>query len=556
MTIATVKIISERFLRSPKPEVLAIKGAWGVGKTYTWKKIFEENRESCALKYYCYTSLFGISSVQELALSIFSKTQNIENTCNKRNIKILLNEAFTLANKIGIPYVKNLSIGLQQLASYLIKNTIICLDDFERTSLAPEAVLGFISSLKEESDCKIILIFNEQNLGNSKDTYKRYREKVIDIELLFSPSLSEAIEWGFPQNMPNRDIAIKYSNNLGISNVRILQKISETINLLNEQLKDLHAGVMQKALPMLILLTWSYYDTNENTPNFRFIIEWDPLKHVLMNKAETENPNIKKWVAIIRSYGLTEIDEFDLAISKVIEYGHIEETGLLTESSKLDAKLKANDLNGSFSQAWDFFHNSFEDDEEKVITAIKDGFNNAYQQISPVDLNSAVRLLRNLGRDADANKMIDHYIKKRTEEHSLFDLDKHPFSGRIDDQLLRDRFKEVVKANLPKLTLLDTIRAVAMNRSCSPEQLQVIEQATEENYYDLFMNNQGENLVLIIQSCLWFETASGKEYLAEKPRAALERIGRLSRLNALRVQNNFGVTVKPAPSIDSSNHDT
>ena len=44
MTVATVKTVAARFLKSVKPEVLALKGAWGVGKTYAWNKLVLDYR--------------------------------------------------------------------------------------------------------------------------------------------------------------------------------------------------------------------------------------------------------------------------------------------------------------------------------------------------------------------------------------------------------------------------------------------------------------------------------------------------------------------------------
>lgn len=38
MSIAVVKNQINAFLATEKPEVIAIKGAWGVGKTYRWKQ--------------------------------------------------------------------------------------------------------------------------------------------------------------------------------------------------------------------------------------------------------------------------------------------------------------------------------------------------------------------------------------------------------------------------------------------------------------------------------------------------------------------------------------
>src|SRR3712207_2036559 len=62
-----------KFLKSQAPEVLCIRGKWGVGKTYTWTTRLEEVQTSgkIALQRYSYVSLFGINSLDELKFSIF-----------------------------------------------------------------------------------------------------------------------------------------------------------------------------------------------------------------------------------------------------------------------------------------------------------------------------------------------------------------------------------------------------------------------------------------------------------------------------------------------------
>jgi hypothetical protein len=42
MSLELVKDQIGRFLGTAEPEVMAIRGAWGVGKTFTWKKYLDE----------------------------------------------------------------------------------------------------------------------------------------------------------------------------------------------------------------------------------------------------------------------------------------------------------------------------------------------------------------------------------------------------------------------------------------------------------------------------------------------------------------------------------
>lgn len=45
MSIETIKSVITDFLESETPEVMAIKGKWGTGKTHLWNKLLGENKE-------------------------------------------------------------------------------------------------------------------------------------------------------------------------------------------------------------------------------------------------------------------------------------------------------------------------------------------------------------------------------------------------------------------------------------------------------------------------------------------------------------------------------
>jgi Cdc6-like AAA superfamily ATPase len=59
MSIDAIKSEITRFLKSSTPEVMAIKGSWGVGKTYSWNKFLldAKNNTNIALEKYSYVSL-------------------------------------------------------------------------------------------------------------------------------------------------------------------------------------------------------------------------------------------------------------------------------------------------------------------------------------------------------------------------------------------------------------------------------------------------------------------------------------------------------------------
>src|SRR4029077_10650362 len=70
----------QRFLASKESEVLCVTGAWGVGKTYTWKVLLESAAENdrLGLTKYSYISLFGLNTFLEIKQAIAENLQGIE----------------------------------------------------------------------------------------------------------------------------------------------------------------------------------------------------------------------------------------------------------------------------------------------------------------------------------------------------------------------------------------------------------------------------------------------------------------------------------------------
>jgi len=65
MSVEVIKDQIFHFLSSEEPEVMAIKGEWGVGKTFSWKKFLKDanSENKINLERYSYVSLFGINSL-------------------------------------------------------------------------------------------------------------------------------------------------------------------------------------------------------------------------------------------------------------------------------------------------------------------------------------------------------------------------------------------------------------------------------------------------------------------------------------------------------------
>src|SRR5207302_496706 len=113
-------------------EVLSLKGAWGVGKTYAWNKLVSDNKKNIALPRYCYVSLFGMNSIADLRLAIYAKTRNVAEADAELTDESTLRAWKSKAEALGkwamervlplreVPLLKHLSLGFEAFASYLI----------------------------------------------------------------------------------------------------------------------------------------------------------------------------------------------------------------------------------------------------------------------------------------------------------------------------------------------------------------------------------------------------------------------------------------------------
>lgn len=80
-----------RFLETDAPEVLCIRGKWGVGKTYTWETLLKEAQQSTKVKLqsYSYVSLFGLDNLDRFKSSVFENVIQVASAGTDPNIATL-----------------------------------------------------------------------------------------------------------------------------------------------------------------------------------------------------------------------------------------------------------------------------------------------------------------------------------------------------------------------------------------------------------------------------------------------------------------------------------
>ena len=208
--MSKVDSIKNILLQSDNGLCIAIRGTWGIGKTYLWKQI-QEDIEKSTKQRVVYISLFGKEHysqvLEEIVLQLFRNHNEIAKKASK-----------LISKTINIISSGQITIEAESLFSVLQKkdfnNIIVCFDDIERKSdeLKMKYFMGLISQLKDLRDCKVVVILNDEKLQNNKQSmpnenspkkttnnedsdcsdYALYKDKCIDYEFRIESALEVA----------------------------------------------------------------------------------------------------------------------------------------------------------------------------------------------------------------------------------------------------------------------------------------------------------------------------------------------------------------------------
>lgn len=152
---------------------------------------------------------------------------------------------------------------------FFTNRVIVCLDDFERkgAKLSNTDVLGLVTYLKEERDCKVVLLLNDMKLDDRK-TFDNYLEKVVDLDLRFEPTPEEIANIAIPEDGRDNIGEMVRANaiTLGINNVRVIRKIIGLVRDVAPMLTEYSFRVTMNATSTITLLVGAIFSQNSLLP--------------------------------------------------------------------------------------------------------------------------------------------------------------------------------------------------------------------------------------------------------------------------------------------------
>lgn len=239
-----------------------IKGEWGIGKTYFLRKKY-----LCDKKY-IYISLFGLDSIEEIKIEIYSKLNKVLNFI-KNGINRMKGSSINLPfTSISIPYLEN---DIEKAIEKKCKKEkfIIVIDDLERKSsnIKMEAILGIIESISNIKNSLIIVVANENKIiEKEKSIYFNFSEKVIQkiynvdrysytaINTILKNSI-DAIDIDKELKKIISSATLEIFNSNYVNNLRTLEKGLNFVKLLIKHINFLELGLTNKQIFELIIIS-------------------------------------------------------------------------------------------------------------------------------------------------------------------------------------------------------------------------------------------------------------------------------------------------------------
>lgn len=557
MTFALVRNELNRFLKAPDAEVLALRGKWGVGKTYSWNRILEEANRNDAISRnrYAYLSLFGIGSLDELKFSLFEQSVDRKLIGKEPTLATFRDNTSQLSMSLGRKawklvsstlFMKSVSPALEVVSFFTIRDTLICLDDLERRSesLSGRDILGLVSLLKEQRNCKIVMLLNDGEAG--LEDFEKYSEKVVDVELLFDPTAKECADIAFAGQVPLYRSIGELSQKLNITNIRTLKKIERLIRLVEANFGALEPELFHQIVHSLVLYGWCHYRAGDDSiPPLDYVQKIGYALHGIGEKDDV--PELERaWNAKLQDYGYTITDELDDVLANAVRTGYVIDAEFKKAASKKNAQIIGEKATGSFTQAWRTYHDSFENNQENVVSTLYESFKANAKYITPVNLDGTVRLFRELGEDEKADEIIEIYLKVRSDEPELFNLDDYSFASNISDKKIREAFEKAYEGSVVQEDPRDVLLRLAGKNGWNEKDEIVLASTTPDEYYELFKSESGKHLSDIVNVCMKFGQFSNaserQKQIAENAKEALIWISKESAVNKLRVRK-FGIKI-------------
>lgn len=564
MNIEELDIEIARFLVTDTPEVLVISGKWGVGKTFVWDRNLKSAAGSnkVVFKQYAYLSLFGLGNLNELKSAVWKNSRSVSDLAASQPINTIAAALKNLREmrKSGTNFLASATkiikidseMMIEHLGAMTIRNQIVCFDDLERKSKSLELsdVLGYASYLKEQKGCKVVLLLNDEQLGDTEGVFRTQLEKVADVELKLSPSPPEAASIGLTSKAPYEEELKANMIALGISNIRTIKKTERMSARLLRSLEGLDKRVAVEALKNLALFLYSKLHPSE-APNMDEIKKFNRYSG-LFDAQDRPNGARPELLSLFGAIAFIWRSNFSNHISDYVLTGFLDEAGIRESALKYEAELQLGDKHVAYREAWQLFHGSLENNTVEVMAALVGAIRAMPEAVSPGDLDGSIGLIRQLGWDGDYDRLVQIYVDARNEEKPFWDITSANHSRALSDPTVIEAFNTTFASFADEIRLEDALQT--LSESWDENLVKFVASKSLDEFvaaYKKLSTGGGQSLKWAIQGGLRQRGVTSESGFIEKIAglvvAALSQIAAESKLNELRLAR-YGITPTAPPT--------
>ena len=158
---------------------IMLTGTWGIGKSYYIKNDLipflakpENGGHQCVV-----VSLYGLSSLSDVSKAIYLEARvnklNFDSEAGKATLLVAKTLLKGLASHFGLDFNADEKDFRALYQSIDLSNKLIIIEDVERTSIDILELLGYVNSLAEQDEVKVLLVTNEKEIIQYKPAVKK-----------------------------------------------------------------------------------------------------------------------------------------------------------------------------------------------------------------------------------------------------------------------------------------------------------------------------------------------------------------------------------------------
>lgn len=521
------------FLNHSEKNVLSIKGKWGVGKTFYWNNLIAENADVVSKSNYSYVSLFGLNDLKELQSNVFYNALPLSMGKNNSNFKTNAKK-LTKAAK-SIPQISKYAEAVSALERSMVNDYLICIDDLERKnmSLSLSIILGYISNLTENCNCKVVLIFNDDTLSkDDKIELDKYREKVVDIELEYSPTSMDNIDVVFNSH-PLKELVINTFSSTDVNNIRILKHVKWNIDKFLPYLAKAEESVKIEVISTIIILTYIH-----NEPSIP--IRASDIERIF--EYSTDKPKVDKELeAKISALGYSYFAEYEVELVNFIEKGWMDSDAFELEIQKLNDRQKLHNVSEESKIAWGSYNSNFTTKAEDVIDALTGFIDKHLELLSLREINPIINTINHLDSSVDTQQWLDRYV-----EFHLHSADDNSI-GKLRELTNNDELLELISSKSKDLhehySIFSTLKKIVTHRGWNPADIDYLNSHSEEEIFNWLESDDNEDVMMFVRGAISiFPNKEGDDSRSEfgrKLHLALIKISKRSELDKYRLMHFF-----------------